>query len=378
MDIEKLSSNEIKIKNRQRIYDYIRRNESVSKQDLVVALELSLPTVTQNLEYLKRTSLIDSSKKITNTGGRNATAFTYLKKAKMAIGIYITAHHMNGVAVDLSGDVELVIKKQAVFDLNSDSYLRELGELVEKIKEEAGIGEKELLGVGISVSGLISDDGETVIYGRTLNFTGRSKEEICKYIPYPCRLVHDSYAAGYIETWKDPDVRNAFYISLSNSVGGSFIVDHEIYAGDTQKGGEIGHMAVVPENGELCYCGKYGCFDTVCRAGKLDEYTNGNLEEFFHRLGAGDERAAALWDVYLDHLASAIYNIRILFDCKVILGGYVGAYIGDYLEDLYQRVDEKNPFEDKAEDYIFACRYKKEASAAGAAIFFVDEFLSDI
>ena len=58
------------------------------------------------------------------------------------------------------------------------------------------------------------------------------------------------------------------------------------------------------------------CFDTVCRAGKLDEYTNGNLEEFFHRLGAGDERAAALWDVYLDHLASAIYNIRILFDCK--------------------------------------------------------------
>ena len=37
-----MSSNEIKIKNRQRIYDYIRRNESVSKQDLVVALELDL------------------------------------------------------------------------------------------------------------------------------------------------------------------------------------------------------------------------------------------------------------------------------------------------------------------------------------------------
>ena len=103
-----MSSNEIKIKNRQRIYDYIRRNESVSKQDLVVALELSLPTVTQNLEYLKRTSLIDSSKKITNTGGRNATAFTYLKKAKMAIGIYITAHHMNGVAVDLSGGSRVI------------------------------------------------------------------------------------------------------------------------------------------------------------------------------------------------------------------------------------------------------------------------------
>ena len=139
--------------------------------------------------------------------------------------------------------------------------------------------------------------------------------------------MHDSYAAGYIETWKDPDVRNAFYISLSNSVGGSFIVDHEIYAGDTQKGGEIGHMAVVPENGELCYCGKYGCFDTVCRAGKLDEYTNGNLEEFFYRLGAGDERAAALWDVYLDHLASQSTISVSCFSSVKLFGRIASAFL---------------------------------------------------
>ena len=54
MDIEKLSSNEIKIKNRQRIYQYIRFNGPSTKQDLVVALQLSLPTVTQNLDYLKK------------------------------------------------------------------------------------------------------------------------------------------------------------------------------------------------------------------------------------------------------------------------------------------------------------------------------------
>lgn len=378
MDIEKLSSNEIKIKNRQRIYQYIRFNGPSTKQDLVVALQLSLPTVTQNLDYLKKRSLIDGSKKITNTGGRNATAFTYLQRAKMAIGIYITAHHMNGVAVDLSGDVETMVREQVDFDLDNEAYLKKLGSLVERVKEEAGIQDADLLGVGISVPGLVSDDGETVIYGRTLNFTGKTRKEIAKYIPYPCRLVHDSYAAGYIEAWKNQEVRNAFYISLSNSVGGSIIIDHEIYEGDTQRGGEIGHMIVVPEGGRQCYCGKYGCFDTVCRAGNLDQYTDGNLELFFEKFRKKDKTALALWDEYLDHLAIAIHNIRILFDGKVILGGYVGAYIGEYLSDLCRRVDEYNPFGDRAADYVIACHYKKEASAAGAAIFYIDEFLAEI
>ena len=112
-----------------------------------------------------------------------------------------------------------MVREQVDFDLDNEAYLKKLGSLVERVKEEAGIQDADLLGVGISVPGLVSDDGETVIYGRTLNFTGKTRKEIAKYIPYPCRLVHDSYAAGYIEAWKNQEVRNAFYISLSNSVG---------------------------------------------------------------------------------------------------------------------------------------------------------------
>ena len=181
-----------------------------------------------------------------------------------------------------------------------------------------------------------------------------------------------------METWIDGQVKNAFYISLSNSIGGAMIIDNAIYEGDSLKGGEIGHMTVVPEGGELCYCGKRGCFDTLCRASNLDCYTNGNLEEFFRLLGNGDKGASELWEKYLDNLSLSIHNIRILFDGTVILGGYVGAYIGDYMEELNRRVDDRNPFGDKAENYLRACRYKVEATAAGGAIFFVDHFLENI
>ncbi|MDD7770269.1 ROK family transcriptional regulator [Suipraeoptans intestinalis] len=376
--MEKLSASEIKLQNRQMVYRYIRENGPVSKQDIVVALQLSLPTVTQNLEYLKKQGLIDASRKIKHTGGRNATAYTYIKNAKTAIGVSLTANHMSVVAVDLSGEVIGLVREKAVFDLGDETYLKKLGETVELVKETAGISTERLLGVGISVPGFISDDGEEVTYGRTLGFTGRKREEIARYIPYRHFLVHDSYAAGCMESWENHRITNAFYISLGNSIGGTVIIQNEIYQGDSRKGGEIGHMTVVPSGGKTCYCGKKGCFDTVCRATNLDTYTDGNLEEFFLRLKQGDKKAEKMWKEYLNHLSLAIHNIRMLFDGSIILGGYVGAYIGDYMELLCQKVDARNPFGDKAEQYLLECRYKVEAVAAGAAIFYVDRFLKSI
>ncbi len=378
MRTEKISVNEIKIRNRRMIYQYIRAHGPVSKQELVIGLKLSLPTVTQNLGYLKEQGLIDDSRWIENTGGRNAAAYTCIGDARLAIGVYLTAHHMNAVAMDLSGNVAGLVRERIAFNLDDEAYLKRLGKVVEQVKNEARIADEKLLGVGIAVPGLVSDDGSLVTYGMTLGFTGKRLCEIAKYIPYQSKLAHDSYAAGYMEIWNGRRPRNAFYISLSNSVGGSVIIDGGIYAGDTQKGGEIGHMTVVPEGGELCYCGKRGCFDTLCRAGNLDQYTDGNLDEFFQLLKAGDQKAGELWDTYLDHLSQAVYNMRILFDTDIILGGYVGAYIGDYMEELYRRVDARNPFSDRARDYLFPCQFKVEASAAGAAIFFIDAFLNEI
>ena len=155
-------------------------------------------------------------------------------------------------------------------------------------------------------------------------------------------------------------------------------MDKNIYEGNQQKGGEIGHMTVVPEGGELCYCGRRGCFDTVCRSTNLDQYTDGNLEQFFELLEAGDKGAARLWDQYLDDLSLGIHNIRVLFDSVIILGGYVGAYIENYMDELCRRVDERDSFDEKAKDYLVPCKYTVESAAAGAAIFYIDEFFNTI
>lgn len=372
------STADIKAQNRQLIYHFVRDNEPVSKQDIVVRLELSLPTVTQNLQYLEKQNLLKKSKSKINTGGRSAAAYSYRKKAKMALGVYITGNHLTAVCVDLSGNVILSRRTRIKFDLNNDAYLRKIGELVEEIKEEAKLTNDRLLGVGVAVPSLVSDDGEQVIYGLTHNFTGKTRAEITRYIPYRTKMFHDSYVAGFAEVWSRRSVRNAVYINLNNNIGGSIIIDNHIYSGDNNRSGEIGHMLIHPAGQTKCYCGQTGCLETVCNAGILDSHTDGNLAEFFRLLDSGTPAIMEVWDQYLENLALAIHNTRMLLDAPIILGGYVGAHMEEHMEELYAKVDQKDCFGDSSRDYVFPCKYKIEATAAGAALQLVDEFLKSI
>ena len=235
-----------------------------------------------------------------------------------------------------------------------------------------------MLGVGIAVPSLVSDDGERIIHAMNRSFTGKTRAEIARYIPYPSRIFHDSYAAGFAEVWIDHSIQNALYISLNDTIGCSQIIGNRIYCGDNNRAGELGHLCIVPKGGKLCYCGKHGCFDTLCNVSVLDSYTHGNLPEFFRLLKEGDHGAQEIWNEYLDNLALTIHNMRMLFDCTIIIGGYVGAFIEDYLYDLCARVDVRDSFDDPAIQYVKPCKYKIETTAAGAAIQIIADFIKSI
>jgi predicted NBD/HSP70 family sugar kinase len=368
---------DIKQNNRNKIYFYIRKKGLATKQDIAYDLQLSLPTVTQNLEYLVKQGLISSNYKVANkSGGRNPIAYSYIANAKVAIGLDITKHHIKSVIVDLDGNVVKYIYKRQDYQRN-DAYLKLLSEEVESIIESVQLDRTKILGVGIAVPGLINHEEGYVIQGRVIDNTGMNCEEFSKYIPYPAKLIHDSYASGFSETWMSYEIHNAFYISLCNSVGGSVLVNDNVYMGDGLYSGELGHLNLIPD-GEQCYCGQKGCFDAYCNAEVLANYAGCDLKMFFHQLGQGDEKLQKVWDEYLDYLAIAIHDIRMLFGCTVILGGYVGAYMKDYMDVLYKKVDAKSPFGENAVSYLIPCKNEIEAVAAGAALYFVDEYLNNI
>ena len=117
--------------------------------------------------------------------------------------------------------------------------------------------------------------------------------------------------------------------------------------------------------------------DPYCAAPVLTAATGGDLKRFFQLLKAHDPEITALWQEYLGHLASVVANVRMLFDCDIIIGGYVGSYIDEHMEDLKTVLADRTTFDDSV-DYLRPCRYKTEAIATGAALNYISEFLNSI
>ncbi len=362
----------------QLIYKFISNQKSVSKQDIAINLKLSLPTITQKLKYLVSLNLVDTSAQFGYTGGRNATAYTHVPSARIAIGVYLSATYINAVAIDLSGNMVHRINRKIKFALEDEVYLKELGSVVKEVKETVEVTDEDFLGVGIAVPGLLSEDGQVVTYGLTMKFTGKKRREIAKYIPYQNYLFHDSKCAGEAEIRYGVGWGNAYYINLSNSVCGCIIIDNKIIEGDNHRAGEIGHMIIETTEKKLCYCGREGCLDSVCNITNLTRYSDDSLEYFFELLEQKDNIIVEVWWKYLDFLAIAIHNVRVLFDCTIIIGGYVGEYIDKYMEQVQDKVNKLEIFESNAREYVQPCQCKIESTATGAALKLIDMFVQSI
>lgn len=356
---------------RNRIFHKIREAGSVSASQLSYELQLSRPTVKKSLDELLEAGYIYESGYIGNTGGRRAGAYSVVSDARAAVGIDLTRNHITVIAADLCGNLIYEKRVHRKFVLNDD-YHRYLGGLVTEAVEACRISQEAVLGIGIVVPGLITEDHREIFYGKILDFTGLTVDEIGKYIPGTCRLYNDADAGGYAEVSMRADMADAFYISLSNNIGGSILIDHKVYKGEGPRSGEVGHMTIVPD-GRPCYCGQKGCFETYCNATILGDMFQGDLDMFFERLKSGDDASCIrAWKEYLHYLVIAVNNVRMLFDCRVILGGYVGAHMEPYLDELKELAVRKNPFETNA-DYLEVCRVKKEALALGGALPFIHE-----
>ncbi|WP_094548573.1 ROK family transcriptional regulator [Petroclostridium xylanilyticum] len=375
MATKRANSIEVKKINRNAIYKFLYKHDPISIQEIAYTLNMSLPTVTQNIKELQERDLVIETGLFESTGGRKAKAIAYNSAAKFAVGLDITRNHIGIVLIDLSGKVIKNERKQYPF-VNSKEYFEGVGNLVKHFIDDCKIESSKILGVGIALPAILSDDKQTVSYATVIDFKGGSVKSFSEFIPYPCILSNDANAAGLAELWVEGNIQNVVYLSLNNSVGGAIIIGKNIYTGENQRSGEFGHMTIVPD-GRTCYCGQKGCVDAYCSAKVLSDSTNGSIAEFFRLLRLNSEPQKALWEEYLKHLVVTINNLRMLYDCNVILGGYVGAYLDEYIEHIRELVSKRNTFEVDG-TYLHVCKYKLEATAVGAALQHVENFINNV
>ncbi len=357
------------------IYRFIYQKKECSRQQIAKELDISLPTVTRNLNFLSESSLINIGGSFRSTGGRKANVYRCRPEARYALGMDITRGHLSIVLVDLKLDI--VDSERISFSFaDTKAYYDRLQEEVERFLGRQVVEKEKILGMGISLPAIIKGDQKTISYATVVDATGNLYEEINSRIPYPSMLFNDANSAGLAESWVHYSENPIIYLFLSNSVGGALMINGKIFPGMNWRASEFGHMKIIP-NGKKCYCGKRGCLDAYCSAKKLSDFTNDNLKEFFEELALGNQGFRNVFDEYTDYLALALNNLRMCYDCDIILGGTVGAYIEEYIPEIREKAAALDHL-GKRGDYIIGCHYKTEAAAVGAAIYYISDFIDSL
>ena len=373
---QKLTNTDVKKLNKNRIFRLIYNSDKISRQEIADQLGLSLPTVNQNLKMLMEDGLIEYVGNFTSTGGRRAQAITIDNNARKAISVNIKADYINVDVVGLKGQIIYSMDVKAHFS-KSSAYIEKLTDAVRHAADYVGADADDILGVGITVPGILDDEKQILISAPPLKAKNYDFTRLISAIDYPVVVMNDARAEAYAGHWfngKPEDEK--IYIMLGEGVGGAYINASAIRNGVHNRGGEFGHMVIHP-GGKQCLCGKKGCFEAYVSEKVLSSELDMTLDNFFELAAQGNKNNSDVLDEYMDNLALGINNIYTMMDCDIVLGGTVAPYLKQYENSIKERLVNDYSFDTDA-DYLRISDGGGRKSGLGAALSFVARFIDGV
>lgn len=372
--MEKVVSNDTKRINRRRVFRYIYDRRTVSRQDIMLGLDLSLPTVNQNIKELFSLGYIDYSGNFQSTGGRKAQAIMVPSDIRYAISINIRANYVRASLINLYGESVCAKEYNEKFTTD-DRYARLLGRIEKDMVLAANGAKENILGVGITVPGIIDRSRNIIVSAPTLNTANYDLDNLTKYMNLKCSVENDAYSFAYTQMWKDNKFDKMVFLLVDWGVGGSLMTGNDAVTCLQNRAGEFGHMIIHP-GGRKCACGRQGCLEPYVSAAVLSTSLGISISDFFKCVGKNEEYQKIL-DEYLDNLALGINNISTIYSVPVIIGGEISRYLEKYMDTLREKIQRYNAGF-MGETQVTLSRYAKEESMIGAALMYIGEFLEHI
>lgn len=326
---------------RQRIFRLLCAGQELTRQEIAAALSLSMPTTLQYVTELVEAGILEEHGTAQSNGGRKAKKLRLRREAGQVLGVDVGVHRVELVTADLLGDLRQAGSFPLAFRDEPDWYAQLHQALLDFLGEGA-----QVLGAGVSFPGIVDPQ---VVRSHILGLSHMGLDRFRKAIPFPAVFANDANSACFTE--RRAGRTSCVYLSLNESVGGAVMLEGRLWTGEAFQAGELGHMLLIP-GGRQCYCGKAGCTDAYLSPQAL---------------------ARDGWEVYLDHLAILLTDLRMLLDTDLVVGGQVGAQIGPHLEELRARALQYDRFA-RDTDYIRPCAQREHACALGAACSALEQF----
>lgn len=363
----------IKHKNLQKIHALFYEHQLLSKPQIAAMLSLSLPTVNANIQALLKDGLIVRGAELASNGGRPAAGYTLNQQAHSAVGVEIKFNQVRCALVNAAG--ELTDVQEFALPLSAaDSYLPKLCAIIKDFLAGIKLKKDQLLGLGISVQAVIDSQGQELIYSRILPLKTLKAQDLSQELGLKVHLGHDVDCAALAELQADKELQDAFYLSISEHLGGVLIRGHQIESGAKGYAGALEHLRV-GASGRKCYCGREDCLETYCALSALLTPKE-RLRDFFSKLRADDAPAeiSKRWAEFLDYLAIGLSVAYLILERPLILGGDLAPYLQPYdLHKLESAIIKHSPFPLEP-DFIRITTAQKDAALLGSALYFINSY----
>lgn len=286
--MKKATQQQTKEHNRNLVLKTIVDSDSVSRAEIARITSLTRTTVSDIVADLIAEGLVNEVGVGESQGGKNPILLSLVEDSRYLIGVDLAHSNFLGAVVNLRGKIRSLVS-QPVKDYNGEVALSTLYEILDRL---VGSSFQPIVGIGVGTPGLVNTNGGMVVNAVNLDWQdlplARMLEE--RY-HLPCYVLNDSQAAAMGEfNYGEGRLsdNNMVVINARHGIGSGIIIDHRLFQGDGGGAGEIGHIVVVPEGGQRCRCGNYGCLETVASTQALIHQVKGLAQAGEGSL-AGDE-----------------------------------------------------------------------------------------
>lgn len=262
-----VSADTVRRTNLSRLLQLLHVEGSLTRAELTASLGLNRSTVGTLVADLVARGLVNEGlPQATGGPGRPSPLVSIRTDTYAALAIDVKVDSLATALVALGGHV--LHRERMERPRNRTGADETLDDTVLLARRTLGaLGpEHTLLGVGLSVAGLVNHDSGRVDVAPNLGWHDVSMVERIAddlQLDVPTRAINDADAGVLAERLRGTGrgIDHLLYLSGEVGVGGGIIVGGQLMTGQDGYAGEIGHM-VVDADGLTCQCGAVGCWET--------------------------------------------------------------------------------------------------------------------